>query len=493
MAISRSGNSDAYFRSFAQALDHPKSIEKLNKVNKRIEDETTGNRFHKTLVEKEVEGIFHSGEFFSLEKRKKGMIDLGKRLNVMRMEDWYDQTVKNVRRRGGRVLIRLFGESLQVALTELFPEYPWKPWLFSHIPERFWNVESHRRDYLRWLEEVLNIKKVPTDWYRVKSTIVISQHGGIGFLHHYGNSLRRALADLYPDQDWYPWLFEGTGSYFWTSRENRLRFLEWLSHRLHIEELDDWYRVKVEEVLANDGSTFLERYQGSLQKALADLIPEHPWQSWRFTSTWHGFWKLRSNRYQYLSWLAEKLNVVRMDDWSFVSREQIKHYKGSSIINRRGGFRSLLTELMIPLGTIRNGKETGKYRDSIDNDSVDSSRNLLQLYQTLYRMGISSSSLHLSTQLATGICQLSKAQHFVFRSIQQLFPETIILSNCNHRGFRFSREMELDIFLPSLSLAIEYHGQQHYHWVFRFGSPDSQRKRDEEKRMVIGKIRKSIF
>jgi hypothetical protein len=41
---------------------------------------------------------------------------------------------------------------------------------------------------------------------------------------------------------------------------------------------------------------------------------------------------------------------------------------------------------------------------------------------------------------------------------------SLVLSNFQHRGFRqlCGRAVELDIFVPSLSIAFEYQGEQHY-------------------------------
>jgi len=47
---------------------------------------------------------------------------------------------------------------------------------------------------------------------------------------------------------------------------------------------------------------------------------------------------------------------------------------------------------------------------------------------------------------------------------------------------RSSKSMELDIFVPEFHLALEFQGQQHYHYNLRFGNhPLQQQRRDSEK------------
>jgi hypothetical protein len=53
--------------------------------------------------------------------------------------------------------------------------------------------------------------------------------------------------------------------------------------------------------------------------------------------------------------------------------------------------------------------------------------------------------------------------------------------------------MELDIYLPSLSLAFEYQGEQHYHNNFLSGSPEALQLRDTEKKKACRNYGITLF
>jgi hypothetical protein len=81
----------------------------------------------------------------------------------------------------------------------------------------------------------------------------------------------------------------------------------------------------------------------------------------------------------------------------------------------------------------------------------------------------------------------SKSQIYLYRLLQKLLPNTEMHMDYRSPQFQFAktkRWMQLDVYIPSLSLAFEYQGAQHYGQHYLFGNKTKQevQQRDEEKR-----------
>lgn len=51
------------------------------------------------------------------------------------------------------------------------------------------------------------------------------------------------LLTLCGEYEWLPWLFVHTPSGYWKDEANVCAFIEWLSEKLEIKEMADWYSV----------------------------------------------------------------------------------------------------------------------------------------------------------------------------------------------------------------------------------------------------------
>lgn len=81
----------------------------------------------------------------------------------------------------------------------------------------------------------------------------------------------------------------------------------------------------------------------------------------------------------------------------------------------------------------------------------------------------------------------SKSQALLAKYLQELFPQHDMITNYTTPELLYpqTNEMiELDVFVPNLSLGIEYNGEQHSRWHYLAGKPVARLYKDQQKKMV---------
>lgn len=53
-----------------------------------------------------------------------------------------------------------------LAVMALYPDYPWKPWLFKKTSRKFWDNSENVVSFLSWLGEQCGVLTLD-DWYNV--------------------------------------------------------------------------------------------------------------------------------------------------------------------------------------------------------------------------------------------------------------------------------------------------------------------------------------
>ena len=240
---------------------------------------------------------------------------LGKQLQYKTPEDWYAIQRKHfAQNHGGGILGMCFRDSPQTAVRELFPDYPWQPWLFVRTPQGYWQSADNRRNYMRWLTKKLKLRTKEDLYQLCKNDFM--DNGGAGLLgNHYQWSILAAVQEYKPLMNLLEWKFQSVPQGFWNSDENRIRYMDWLSEKLRIRTPELWYRVTTEEVEQNHGITLLTRFGGSIYRMAQDHLPHFAFRPWLFDTTPTGFWDAPNNRQTYLRWLGETLNFRRPADW----------------------------------------------------------------------------------------------------------------------------------------------------------------------------------
>ena len=230
-----------------------------------------------------------------------------------------------------------------------------------------------------------------------------------------------ALRSVFPSQDWLEWKFSSVPKNFWEHQKNQRHFLEYTFTTLKLRKPEDWYTVKISQVHDLGGEPLFDYYYGSsLILCLQTIFPEFDWKVWRFSHVAKGFWTDEANVKKYLEWLADQLDIVDASDWKNVTTAQIHSFRGKSLLLKYGGLSKVLERFFPHL------------LNQVSGNSDDKS----------------------------GWSYVSKAQTFLQKSIEELFPQVEVKMNYHHPDVRYSdtnRSVELDIFIPSLSLAFEYH------------------------------------
>ncbi|MCA9084824.1 MAG: hypothetical protein KDA81_12245 [Planctomycetaceae bacterium] len=206
------------------------------------------------------------------------------------------------------------------------------PWLSGRVPDGFWDFRENRVRYLDWLADQLGFQE-PDDWYRIHRRDFLKNHGGGLFRICYDSSPYTAMLDYRPDYDWKPWLFGGAPTGYWHEVENRRIFMKWLGEQLGYTTPDQWYGVNRMDFFVNGGAGLLNnQYDGQVQKAVREFMPDHPWLEWLFANVPRGFWNNVDNRRRFMQWMGEQLGFQQVEDWYRIRREDFERFGGAGML-----------------------------------------------------------------------------------------------------------------------------------------------------------------
>ena len=474
----------------------------------------------------------HDWKFWMFRQTRRGLWDdqkrvleylrwLGNELGFQTYEDWYRVTVSNFRENYGATLVlKKYGGHLHHVVTENFPEYDWKLWLFNRTPVGMFDDWQFRKDAVDWMASEIGIEELE-DWYQVPQ-IQFRRSGLFGMLtHQYSSGMYNMLTDLYPEHDWKPWLFNKTPNGVWNDEDHWREYLGWFEERMEITDPTDWYAVKSEDFGRLNGIALLyHKFSGSPRQVAEYLYPDYPWQQWRFQKVGWGYWEDPANVNQYLEHLAEARGIEEVTDWYKVTRKVFEENEGGGILASFDLSPYAVISQHIegeewkpwlfdkaPNGFWQDLENQKWYMDWLSGElgitELDGwyiyDRDVLNRKKGGGLLGLYSTSL--ARILVTlypdhdwdipRLLKVGKTQKQIHKIVEEIFSGEDVISNYKHPNLRFSESnyrMELDIWVPSRMLAIEYQGQQHFSefWRGNFVGAGSElesiQRRDEEKR-----------
>lgn len=366
---------------------------------------------------------------FHVKTRRSRFDWIGEQLGIEKQEDWYSASLQEVKELGAELLLRTeFEDSLFSALQSIYPEYQWNPLPFDSAPDHHFMDKKNQRQVLDRIAEELGIE-TQRDWYSVTEAQISAVSD------NYRGSLYNTFCAVYPEFEWNLHLLPQVTAYRRKRRRrtNQRELLDRIASNLQIERQEDWYRVSKRQLAAMQQDALLF-YYGSLYSAARSNYPEYEWMPWRFAVLPVKFWDNVENQKKCLEWIGERLGIQTMEDWVKVSRQAVMQAGGRRLL----GFHQ---------------------------------KSLLKTLETVYP------EFNWKSAMTT-----SQPQQMAFNLLKSIFGDEV-LSN-----FRFSGPegsvVELDLYVPSYSLAFEYQGVIHYDRRFYQGSLDERKERDEKKRQL---------
>jgi hypothetical protein len=225
---------------------------------------------------------------------------------------------------------------------------------------------------------------------------------------------------------------------FWKSYENRRKFMDQLSKKLGYVNLEDWYGIKRSSFSKYGGRYMLKKYyEDAPSNAVMDLYPEHTWHIWRFDPVPRNFWKDVHLHAEYFIWMAARLNIKSPNEWNTKNKEDC----GLFSFTRYGSLPMALQKIFPEW---RGFNTCNKSISEGHRGVIDAIRASLQTQEVI---------------------EVNYYPH-------------------NLRRKSTGKKMQLDIYIPSINLAVEYQGEQHYEMTSYFKDKErvgKQRMRDKEK------------
>lgn len=87
-------------------------------------------------------------------------------MGLSKREDWYKVATQRLCEIGGESLMKKHSYSMHKAMSTVYPDHPWLPWLFVPITTGLWKSADIKERYIKWLSDQIGINKLE-DWYDV--------------------------------------------------------------------------------------------------------------------------------------------------------------------------------------------------------------------------------------------------------------------------------------------------------------------------------------
>lgn len=228
-----------------------------------------------------------TGKWDNMQLQRNFLLEIGKRLNITKMEDWYEITQLQIIEKGGGGLLQRHRTSISRMITTVFSEHEWRLDMFIRAPKGLRNDSQGWRESLDSLGRRIGIKQME-DWYNVSLAQI--REGDEALLTRYRNSPSKMLTSLLPEHKWDLRRFTSKPRGTWDIESQKI-FMNQLAKKIDVTQMEQWYQVSAAQIREHGGGGLLSgRYSNSPPKMIISLFPEHHWNLRKFILTSKKLW-----------------------------------------------------------------------------------------------------------------------------------------------------------------------------------------------------------
>ncbi len=263
---------------------------------------------------------------------------------------------------------------------------------------------------------------------------------------HYKFNISQALQTLYPEYDWQPWT---VGRNHWLQVEHQRRLFNKIAEEKGVERIEDWIeKVPSQEILLFEGvaSVLKNYYDSNRYRVLEVLYPEYP-SAERVEGELVTYHRKEMDKYSIDN------GIVSPEEWYLVRTRDIAAVFFSNYYQHN---MSELLQTVYP-----------EYHWNAEQIRMKGQMKIDYSAHRAYRLSLLKNDSNKNNDNKDRVIppSNSKSERRLYLAVEKLFPQREIEVNYKHPWLIWSQRksfMQLDIYIPSLQLAIEYQGEQHY-------------------------------